>query len=193
MIACYAPTDDAEEEIKNEFYEQLEEEIRTTHRHDVLIVVDLNARVGEDNTERKWVIATQGFGCINNNGERRFDLYVETNLVIGETLFKNRTIHKTTWRSPDGNTVSQIDHEIINQKWRRSLQVVRARREADVGSDLVVTTLSLNLRKAKGGEATAILHRKVEEHQHKESYSTWSDGNKQDSFRLPEKTQRRVD
>ena len=82
--------------------------------------------------------------------------YVENILVMGGTLFKHRTIHKTTWRSPDGNFVSQIDHVIINQKWRWSFQDVRARRGADVvGSHhvLVVATLSLKLRKAnRGGE-----------------------------------------
>ena len=36
VIAWYAPTEDAEEEIKDEFYDQLEEEIRTTPGHDVL-------------------------------------------------------------------------------------------------------------------------------------------------------------
>ena len=122
VIACYAPTEDAEEEIKDEFYDQLKEEIRTTPRHDVLMVVgDLNARVGEENTGRERAMGTEGFGRINNNGERLSDLCVENNLVIGGTLFKHRNIHKTTWRSPDNNTVSQIDHVIVNQKWRRSL------------------------------------------------------------------------
>ena len=155
MIACYAPTEDAEEEIKDEFYDQLEEEIQTTPRHDVLMVVgDLNARVGEENTGRERAMGTEGFGCINNNGERLSDLCVENNLVIGGTLFKHRNIHKTTWRSPDNNTVSQIDHVIVNQKWRRSLLDVRARRGADVGSDhvLVVATLSLKLRKTQRRE-----------------------------------------
>ena len=36
VIAWYAPTEDAEEKIKYEFYDQLEEEIRTTPGHDVL-------------------------------------------------------------------------------------------------------------------------------------------------------------
>ena len=150
-----APTEDAEEEIKDEFYDQLEEEIRTTPRHDVLMVVgDLNARVGKENTGRERAMGTEGFGCINNNGERLSDLCVENDLVIGGTLFKHRNIHKTTWRSPDNNTVSQIDHVIVNQKWRRSLQDVRARRGADVGSDhvLVVATLSLKLRKTQRRE-----------------------------------------
>ena len=155
VIACYAPTEDAEEEIKDEFYDQLEEEIRTTPRHDVLMVVgDQNARVGKENKGIERAMGTEGFGCINNNGERLSDLCVENNLVIGGTLFKHRNVHKTTWRSPDDNTVSQIDHVIVNQKWRRSFQDVRARRGADVGSDhvLVLATLSLKLRKTQRRE-----------------------------------------
>ena len=155
IIACYAPTEEAEEEEKDEFYEQLEEEIRTTPRHDVLMVIgDLNARVGEDNTGKERAMGTQGFGCANNNGERLSDLCVESRLVIGGTLFMHRDIHKTTWRSPDQRTVSQIDHVIINQKWRGSLQDVKANRGADIGSDhmLVVASVSLKLRKTKRGE-----------------------------------------
>ena len=155
IIACYAPTEEAEEEEKDEFYEQLEEEIRTTPRHDVLMVIrDLNARVGEDNTRKERAMGTQGFGCANNNGERLSDLCVESRLVIGGTLFIHRDINKTTWRSPDQRTVSQIDHVIINQKWRRALQDVKANRGADIGSDhvLVVASVSLKLRKTKRGE-----------------------------------------
>ena len=155
IIACYAPTEEAEEEEQDEFYEQLEEEIRTTPRHDVLMVIgDLNARVGEDNTGKERAMGTQGFGCANNNGERLSDLCVESRLVIGGTLFMHRDIHKTTWRSPDQRTVSQIDHVIINQKWTRSIQDVKANRGADIGSDhvLVVASVSLKLRKTKRGE-----------------------------------------
>ena len=78
--------------------------------------------------------------------ERLSDICVEGRLVIGGTLFMHSDIHKTTWRSPDQRTVSQIDHVIINQKWRRSLQDVKANRGADIGSDhvLVVATVSLN-------------------------------------------------
>ena len=111
---CYAPTEDAEEEIKDELYEQLDKNNWTTPRYDVLIMVgDLNARVEEDNTGRERAMGTHSFRCINNNGERLSDLYVENNLVIGGTLFQHKTIHKTTWRSPDSNTVSHIDHIII--------------------------------------------------------------------------------
>ena len=116
IIACYAPTEEAEEEEKDEFYEQLEEEIRTTPRHDVgllMVIGDLKARVGEDNTGKETAMGTQGFGCANNNGERLSDLCVESRLGIGGTLFMHRDIRKTTWRSPDQRTVSQIDHLYI--------------------------------------------------------------------------------
>ena len=80
MIACHASTQDAEEEIQDEFDVQLDEEIRATHKCGVLMVVgDLNARVREDNTRRERAMGIQGFGYINNNGERLSDLCVENN------------------------------------------------------------------------------------------------------------------
>ena len=114
-----------------------------------MVVGDLNARVGKENTGRERAMGTEGFGCINNNGERLSDLCVENNLVIGGTLFKHRNIHKTTWRSPDNNTVSQIDHVIVNQKWRRSLQDVRARRGADVGSGNIILEATEDTKKRR--------------------------------------------
>ena len=76
IIACYAPTVEAEEEEKDEFYEQLEEEIRTTPRHDVLMVIgDLNARVGEDNTGKERAMGTQGLDVLTTM-ERYSLIYV---------------------------------------------------------------------------------------------------------------------
>ena len=60
---------------------------------------------------------------------------MENTLPIGGTLFKPRIIHKTTWKFPDENTFREIDLVIINQKWRRSLQDVRASRGASMGSN----------------------------------------------------------
>ena len=73
---------------------------------------------------------------------------------MGEVYFNIKTSIKLTWKSPEGRTVSQIDHIIINQKWRRSLQDVKARRGDDVGSDhtLVIGTIALKLRRAKLAE-----------------------------------------
>ena len=88
---------------------------------------------------------------LTDNGDRLIDICQENNLVIGGTLFTHKDIHKLT----DGKTQSQIDHIIINGKWRHSLQDVRVMRHADIGIDhnLLVSKVKLKLRKAKTGSA----------------------------------------
>ena len=119
-----------------------------------MVLGDFNARVGSDNTNRERIMGKHGTGIMTDNGSRLCDICGENDLVIGGTLFQHKTIHKLTWRSPDGRTESQIDHILVTGKWRRSLQDVKTRRLADVGSDhnLLIGKLALKLRKAKTGE-----------------------------------------
>ena len=42
-------------------------------------------------------------------------------LTVDGTLFEHKDIHKTTWRSPSGLTVTQIDHMYISTRWSHSL------------------------------------------------------------------------
>ena len=70
VIVCYAPIEDATEENNDSFYGQQQaatEEVRT---HDMLMIIgDLNARVGDNNRDRELVMGKYGFGTINDNGE----------------------------------------------------------------------------------------------------------------------------
>ena len=156
VLVCYAPTEDANAEVKDAFYDQLQTAVESVHAHDMLLILgDLNAKVGSDNTGREHVMGKHGIGTINDNGERLADFCEENNLLIGGTLFQHKHIHKTTWTSPDGTTKNQIDHVIINRRWRSSLLDVRACRGADVASDhtLVLAVVSLKLRRSKGRQA----------------------------------------
>ena len=101
-------------------------------------------------TPGRTVMGKYGCGNINDNGERLVDLCGTNNLVIGGTIFPHREIHKLTWISPNGRDKNQIDHIIINGKWRRSLQDVRAMRGENVTSDhhLVVANIKLKLKKS---------------------------------------------
>ena len=158
VLVCYAPTEDANAEVKDAFYDQLQTALESVHAHDMLLILgDLNAKVGSDNTGREHVMGKHGIGTINDNGERLADFCEENNLLIGGTLFQHKHIHKTTWTSPDGTTkkTKQIDHVIINRRWRSSLQDVRAYRGADVASDhtLLLAVVSLKLRRSKRRQA----------------------------------------
>lgn len=86
---------------------------------------------------------------MNENGERLANMCSSNGLVIGGTLFKQKDIHTITWYSPNNRDKNQIDHVIINGKWRRSLLDTRTKRGADVNSDhcLVVARLKLKLKK----------------------------------------------
>ena len=152
VIVCYAPTEDALEEDKDTFYDQLQELVDETPSHDVLLIMgDLNAKVGSNNKGKETIMGKHGLGDINDNGERLTSFCQENRLVIGGTIFQHKNIHKQTWTSPDGKTKNQIDHIIINSRWRSSLQDVAAKRGADVGSDhsLVMAKIRLKLRKSK--------------------------------------------
>ncbi|XP_039403554.1 uncharacterized protein LOC120409474, partial [Mauremys reevesii] len=152
IIQCYAPTQQAEEEEKDLFYIRLQEEILKTPCHDILILMgDFNAEVGSNNDEYEACMGREGVGERNDNGQRFVDLCLENGLVIGGTIFQHKTIHKLTWISPDGKTRNQIDHIVINRKWRGSLLDTRVSRSADVGGDhhRVLSKLQIKLRKMK--------------------------------------------
>ena len=72
------------------------------------------------------------------------------------TIFPYRNIHKLTWKSPDCFTVNQIDHILINGKWRRSLQDVQVCRGADVNSDHYLVTATIKLKPRKAAKPTQL-------------------------------------
>nr|KAG5699610.1 hypothetical protein BaRGS_000726 [Batillaria attramentaria] len=173
ILQCYAPTNVADEEEKENFYEQLQAVLDKAPRRDLKILMgDLNAKVGTDNTDRELIMGKHGTGTQNENGELFTEFCTTNDLVIGGTIFPHKTIHKTTWTSPDGRTVNQIDHITIGRKWRRSLLDVRAKRGADAASDhhLVIAAIKIKL-KAYRDQADRPSH-KYNVHSLKESVKT---------------------
>ena len=148
ILLCYAPTNEADDEVKDDFYEQLQTAISKVPLDDMLLLLgDMNVKV--DNTGCERVMGKHGCGTRNDNGERLVDFCLNNNCTIGGTIFLHKNIHKLTWKSPDGRTTNQIDHVIVNNKWRRSLLNVRVYKGADVNSDhyLLKSTIRLKLRK----------------------------------------------
>ena len=95
VVKAYAPTNDAMDKENNELYNQLPDTESDCNGNDIMVVKgDLNAKVAKNNTNRG--------GCGKTG-----------------TNFPQKDIHKLTWGSPDGRTVtrftmfSELKHENI--------------------------------------------------------------------------------
>ena len=152
IVQCYAPTNDHEEEDKDQFYDDLNETMNKITSHDITMVMwDMNAKIEDDNTDVEDIMGKHSIGTINNNGERLLEFCVEKGLVSGGSLFLHKTIHKITWLSSDKLTRNQIDHICIKKKFRSSLPDVKVHRGANINSDhyLCIATIKLKLKRQK--------------------------------------------
>ncbi|VDP29214.1 unnamed protein product [Schistosoma margrebowiei] len=126
IIQCYAPTNDYNEDVKDQFDDRLQSIIENCPTKDLTILMgDFNAKVVTDNTGYEDIMRRQGLGERNKNGERFANQCAFNKLVINGITFPHRRIYKITWTSPDHTTQNQIDHICINKTFRRTIEDVR--------------------------------------------------------------------
>ena len=83
ITQCYAPTNDVEEEKKDDFYQQLQAVLDRRGAKDITIFMgDFNAKIGINNTGYGDIMGTHGLGQMNENGERFADLCALDLLLI---------------------------------------------------------------------------------------------------------------
>ncbi|CAH8292472.1 unnamed protein product [Heterobilharzia americana] len=83
IIQCYAPTNNAEQEKKEEFYRQLQSTLDKTSVGDIKILMgDMNAKLGGDNTGRELTMGREALGEMNENGELFAEFCAFNDLVI---------------------------------------------------------------------------------------------------------------
>jgi hypothetical protein len=92
----------------------------------------------------------------NGTGEQLKHFAVQQRMKIGGTLFPHKSIHKGTWRSPDGRTVNQIDHVLTDERHRANLLEVRSFRGANPDTDHHLSIAGLRGRTAKMTDKWAI-------------------------------------
>ena len=128
MIQVYAPTNDADEDTKDLFYEQLQRVIDNTPRHDIIILSgDLIAKLVDKQEGEDGIAGIYGLKSErSDNGERLTAFCTINNLAITSTMLKHKDIHKYTWTSPNDQHKNQIDHIAINGCFKRSVLDVLA-------------------------------------------------------------------
>ena len=110
IFACYTPTNEADDDEKNNFYKMLQAVTKDVPSHDLKSVVgDLSAKVGADRQYCPEVLGCHSIGEMNETSVLLVDYVLSNDLVIGGTLFEHKKIYKYTWMSPDSQTKNQIE------------------------------------------------------------------------------------
>ena len=88
----------------------IENALAKIHGKDIVIITgDWNAKVGNNNTDRKLVMGRYGYGERNERGDRLLEFATAHNLYICNTRFQQKPSRKWTWTSPDGVHKNMID------------------------------------------------------------------------------------
>ena len=109
IIQCYAPTAGAEEKAKEDFYARLQETLDAEKEKMVIVMGDLNGKVGINEIEEPCV-GKFGLGDRNPEGERIIEFARTNNLKIANTFFWKRAERRWTWISPNGDSKNEIDY-----------------------------------------------------------------------------------
>ncbi|XP_022181589.1 uncharacterized protein LOC111041595 [Myzus persicae] len=148
IVNAYAPTEEKEENIKNEFYDELGHILDTTPNSCIKILIgDFNAKIGKEDIYRPTIGPNSLHDVSNDNGTRLINLCITNGFTLSSTYFPRKDIYKQTWMAPNRITKNQIDHVLIQNKHKGCIKSVRSYRGADADSDhyLVITKLKIRL------------------------------------------------
>ena len=108
----------------------------------------MNANVRRENIYRPIIGPNSLHEISNGNGTRLISFAHSKNCIISSTYFPRKNIQKFTWKFPDGRTFSQINHILIDRRFRGCIRNVRTYRGADADSDHYLAYAKFNLRLA---------------------------------------------
>ena len=132
VVSVYGPGMEKNENERERFWESLNECISGFSEGERVIVLgDLNAKVGE--REIDGVVGKFGVPGVNENGECLVEMCVERGLIVGNTWFQKKMIHKYTWERDNGDERSLIDYVLIESKYKNRLKDVSVFRGAAGG------------------------------------------------------------
>ncbi|XP_071573135.1 craniofacial development protein 2-like [Temnothorax nylanderi] len=122
LINVHAPTEDKSDVEKDEFYSALEDAYDKCPKNDIKIIVgDLNAKIGRESRYQPHIGKYSLHKESNKNGDRAIGFAASKNMIIGSTKFNHKDVQKPTWVSPDGQTLDQIDHVLIDARHASNL------------------------------------------------------------------------
>ncbi|VDL77250.1 unnamed protein product [Nippostrongylus brasiliensis] len=117
IIQAYAPTADSSEELHEEFYEELQDRIRSQKNNCIIIGGDLNARIGPRRRGERF-IGLNSAEIRNDTGEMLANFCETLHLYHGNSHFFKSPKRRWTHCSPNGQHLHELDHIMCNRKVR---------------------------------------------------------------------------
>ena len=150
IVGAYGPGSERKKEEREEFWFDLGELVASFEEDEIVCVLgDLNARVGDSKVD--GVIGDFGVPGINESGEWMIDWCVQNEMIVCNTLFKKRDVHKYTWfRKVRGMIVENalMDYVCISEKYKNRVTDVNVLRAAgDVQSDHHLVVCSVKVKR----------------------------------------------
>lgn len=152
LVCVHAPTETGEENMKDAFYEDLSQIYDKLPGNVIKLVIgDLNANCGKETHFMPMIGKKSLHETSNGNGLRLISFAAAKDMIISSTTFPHKTTHKATWKSPDGTTCNQIDHILVQKRFRSCIKDIRSFRGADCDSDhfLLVAKFRLKIQSDK--------------------------------------------
>jgi hypothetical protein len=93
----YAPTEDKKEEIKEQFYEELQRTQNSIPKHDLIIILgDMNAKLGKEKVFSQAIGRHTLHNVSKENGEMVANYAIGNNMFLVSTNFQHKKIHLGT-------------------------------------------------------------------------------------------------
>ena len=147
VVPVHAPTEDRCQSVKDELYAKLQDTVRREAQSDLLIVMgDLNARVGDETDVWEEVLGRHGEEIYNENGKGPLQFSSEHNLLIANTRFPHKKIQMYTWECGGRGLRSLTDYFLIGKGYRKKVVDVKVVRGAELGSDHYLVIVNINLK-----------------------------------------------
>lgn len=151
LIVAYGVNDNAAKVEKDSFWENLQKEIDASTSK-IIILGDLNGRVGNNNKGIERYLGTHGEATRNDNGNRLLQLCIENDLVVTNSKFQHKEIHKYTREVKSRQEKSIIDYFLVRQEDMRQIEDVIVRRGPEIGSDHYLLKMIMKIEKEKPKE-----------------------------------------
>jgi len=155
LVNVHAPSEEKSEDLKDRFYEELEELFEHFPKYHMKILLgDFNAKVGREYIFKPIIRQESLHQDSNDNGVRIVNFATSKNLCVKSTMFPHRNIHKYTWTSTDGKTHNQIENVLIDRRWKSGVLDVRIFRGSECDTDHYLVITKFRERLAVGVQST---------------------------------------